>query len=171
MWPLTSPIIETEFRRIRSVDEVTVLYGGGTGSCGLQTTAGCYRLRDDGYGLIDVHCIGNLALAACKCGRLSNIYQVFITYTAGLPTGTAADDTSLHLSLSMIAEEALNEICDPGANPGGPGAPGVTGYSSLGYNEQLNPLSLKMTAMGASARMNKARRFIRHLILKRPLRM
>jgi hypothetical protein len=75
------------------------------------------------------------------------------------------------MALAMVAEEVLNEIIDPGANPGGPGAPGVTGYNSLGYSETLNPASLKMTAMGASARMNRARKFIRHLIRKKTLRM
>ncbi len=171
MWPIAGPILELPFRRIQSVQSITVLYGGGTGTCGLQTTAGCYRIRDDGYGLLDVYCIGNAAIAGCACRGFSDLYQVQVAYTAGLPTGIAADDTSLHLALAMIAEEVMNEIIDPGANPGGPGAPGVTGYSSLGYSEQLNPKSLKMTAMGASARMNRARRFIRHLILKRTLRM
>ena len=35
MWPMADRIIETKYRRIQSVDEVTVLYGGGTGTCPL----------------------------------------------------------------------------------------------------------------------------------------
>ncbi len=169
MWPLASPILKMPYRRITGAS-ITVLYGGGTGTCGLQETAGCFRLRDGGYGYLDVHCAGNLACAACGCAS-NDIYQVRVAYTTGLPTGTAADDTSLHLALSMVAEEVLNEIIDPGANPGGPGSPGVTGYNSLGYSEQLNKMSLKMTAFGASARMNRARKFVRHLIKKTTLRM
>ncbi len=171
MWPVTNPILVMPFRRITSVQGITIFYGGGTGTCGLQETAGCFRLRDGGYGYLDVHCVGNAAIAGCACRGPSDIYQVQVAYTTGLPTGTAADDTSLHMALSMIAEEVLNEIIDPGANPGGPGAPGVSGYNSLGYSEQLNKLSLKMTAFGASARMNRARKFVRHLIKKKTLRM
>ena len=170
MWPASGPTIVMPFRRVQTVDNVTVLYGGGTGSCGLQETAGCYRVRDDGYGYLDVHCAGAAALAR-GCGSIANIYQVRITYTTGLPSGISIADTSLHLALSMVAEEVLTEIIDPGANPGGPGAPGVTSYGSMGYSEQLNKMSLKMTSMGASARMNAARRSIRHLILKRTLKM
>ena len=171
MWPHPQPWLELPYRRIRSVQGVTIFYGGGTGTCGLQSTEGCYRVRNSDYGYLDVHCIGNAAVAGCACRTVADIYQVQVAYTSGLPTGTAADDTSLHMALAMIAEEVLNEIIDPGANPGGPGAPGVTGYSSLGYSEQLNKLSLKMTAFGASARMNRARKFIRHLIRKKTLRM
>ena len=171
MWPVAGATIVMPFRRIQSVQSITILYGGGTGTCGLQETAGCFRIRDDGYGYLDVHCLGYTALAACRCRSIADIYQVRIAYTTGLPTGIAAEDTTLHLALSMVAEEVLNEIVDPGANPGGPGAPGVKGYSSLGYSEQLNEKSLQMTSMGASARMNAARRFIGHLTLKRTLKM
>ena len=76
----------------------------------------------------------------------------------------------MHMALSMVAEEILKEIVDPGANPGGPGAPGVMGFSTLGYSEQHNPNSLVMTAMGASARMNSAARLIRHLKRKKAFR-
>ncbi len=171
MWPYPGPTLVLPFRRVQTVDNVTILYGGGTGTCGLQETAGCYRIRDDGYGYLDVHCVGATALAACRCRSVADIYQVRITYTTGLPSGISIVDTSLHLALSMVAEEVLTEIIDPGANPGGAGAPGVTSYSSMGYSEQLNKMSLKMTHMGASARMNAARRIIGHLLLKRTLRM
>ena len=173
MWPGLSggdQTIVMPHRRIQSVEMVRVLYGGGTGSCGLQTEAGCFRVRDDQYGYLDLYCVGNMARAACQCG-LTDIYQVQVAYTAGLPTGIAALDTSLHLALCMAAEEKLNEIIDPGANPGGQGAPGIESYSSLGYSEKFNPKSLMMTPMGASARMNQAKKLIRHLMKKRTLRM
>ena len=155
------------FKWIRSIESVTVLYGGGTGTCGLQETDGCHRIRD-GIGYLDVFCVGNLVRQ--QCSSVSAPYQVRIAYTAGLPTGTAADDTSLHMALSMVAEQFLNEIVDPGANPGGPGAPGVKTFSTMGYSETPLEASLYMTSFGASARMNMAKRLIRHLKKKRALR-
>jgi hypothetical protein len=158
-----------EHARIQSADRVAVLYGANrTDSCELQSTTGCVRIRDDTYGYIDVYVLG--AMCANACGHVPDPYQVEITYTAGLATGTSSQDTNLHLALSMIAEQFLNEILDPGANPGGPGAPGVSRYSTLGYSETPVEASLGMTTAGASARMNTAMRLIRDLKKKRALR-
>ena len=156
------------FKWIRSIEGVTILYGGGTGTCGLQEADGCYRIRD-GIGYIDIYCIGNLVNR--QCATLPGPYQARLAYTAGLPTGTAADDTSLHMALSIVAEQFLNEIVDPGANPGGPGAPGVGNFSTQGYSETPLEQSLLMTSFGSSARMNMAKRLIRHLKKKRALRL
>lgn len=152
---------------IQSIESITVLYGGGTGTCGLQTTAGCYRIRDT-IGYVDTFCVDSLIQRQCSSFPLP--YQVQIAYTAGLPTGIAADDLSLHMALAMKAEEILNEIVDPGANPGGPGAPGVQNWSTLGYSETPLPESLNVTALGSSARMNRAVQLVRHLKRKRALR-
>lgn len=160
--------IKLPFKWVRSIDAVTVLDITGTGTCGLNATDGCAIIRDS-IGYIDVFCVGDLIRN--QCSRLAwSPYQVMIQYTVGLLTGTAANDTSLHLALSMIAEEVLNEIIDPGANPGGPGAPGVVGYSIKNYSETPNPESLKMTSAGASARMNRAMRLVRHLKKKRAMK-
>lgn len=156
------------FKWVSAVHRVATLYGGGTGTCGLQETEGCYRIRD-GIGYLDVHTVGQLCSRQCGI-RFADIYQVQIAYTAGLPTGVAADDASLHMALSVVAEEHLKEMVDPGANPGGPGSPGVKSWSSLGYSETPNEMSLKMTALGASARANYASRLIRHLKKKKALR-
>jgi len=135
MWPgqYANATIVLPHQRVHQIKSVDVLYGGGTGTCGLQNQAGCHRLRDGMYGYVDLHCIGNLAILNCGC-QLTDIYQVRIAYEAGLPTGISAVDTSLHMALAMVAEQFLNEIIDPGASVGGPGAPGVIKWGSLGYN-------------------------------------
>jgi len=164
-----NPTIVLPYQKINTVDSVAILYGGGTGVCGLQSVAGCHRIKSDTYGYIDAHCIGNLAILNCGC-TITDMYQVRVAFTAGLSTGIAADDKSLHMALAMIAEQYLTEIIDPGASPGGPGAPGIVGWSSLGYSEKMNPAALKLTPMGASGRMNAVRRMVRHLKKKRALR-
>jgi hypothetical protein len=156
--------IKLPFTWLQSIEAVSVLSGGGTGTCGLQATDGCYRIRDR-IGYLDVFCIGNLVRQ--QCGSASLPYQVQVAFTAGLPTGIAADDLSLHMALAMKAEEVLNEIVDPGANPGGPGAPGVKNWSTLGYSETPLPESLEVTPLGNSARMNRAVQLVRHLKKKR----
>ncbi len=174
MWPglQAKRTIVMPWRRIQSVESVTILYGGGTGSCGLQELDGCFRIREDGFGYLDVAAVGSAACRGCGGVRTaSDIYQVRIAYTAGIPSGISLADPGLHMALAIVAEEILNGIIDPGANPGGPGAPGIKGYNSLGYTETLNELSLMMTTMGASARMNEARRRVQHLRKKRTLRM
>lgn len=171
MWPElqgTNTII-LPHKWINSIGRVNVLYGGGTGVCGLQNAEGCFRIRDE-IGYVDTHCVRHACSVNCGTALTDDDYQVQITYTAGLPTGIAANDTSLHMALAIVAEEILKEIVDPGANPGGPGAPGVVNWSTLGYSETPNPASLFMTAMGASARMNFANRLIRHLKRKKALR-
>lgn len=166
-FPVRHGMIALEHQRLISIDRVAVLYGGGTGTCGLQVTEGCYRIRDS-VGYVDLSCIGNLATAQCGCG-VTDLYAIELTYTSGLSTGIAADDSSLHLALAMVAEQYLNQIVDPGAGAGGPGAPGITSWGGLGYNETPNPLSLKMTPMGASASMNMVRRLLKHLKKKRAI--
>lgn len=168
VWPHTDNRLVLPFKWIRSIEGATVLYGGGTGTCGLQETDACTRIRD-GIGYIDTYCVGNLVQR--QCSTLPGPYQVRLAYTAGLPTGTAANDTSLHMALSIVAEQFLNEIVDPGANPGGPGAPGVGNFSTQGYSETPLKQSLLMTSFGSSARMNMAKRLIRHLKKKRALRL
>lgn len=174
MWPehhgIGERTIVMPHRRITSIQSVDVLYGGGTGTCGLQVQAGCFRMRDDQYGYLDIYCAGSMATRACGCA-LKDLYQVNVSYTSGLETGVAANDTSLHLALCMVAEEKLNEIIDPGANPGGPGAPGIESYSSLGYSEKFVAKSTRETPLGNSARANQARKLVEHHVRKRMLRL
>lgn len=176
MWPslrgrdaysIAENTIKLPHKWLQSVNRVAVLYGGGTGTCGLQTTAGCHMVRDS-IGYVDVFCIGNLVRQ--QCSSVSDPYQVQITYTAGLPIGVRDNDLSLHMALAIVAEEHLMEMIDPGANPGGPGAPGVMSYSSMGYSEKANPEVYKVTALGNSARANFAAKKVRHLKKKRAMR-
>ncbi|GAF68706.1 unnamed protein product [marine sediment metagenome] len=73
------------------------------------------------------------------------------------------------MGLSKVAEVALNEIIDPGANEGGPGDPGIKAWSSLGYSETRE--ELKSYPFGSGPMANYVARIVRHLKKRRPLRL
>lgn len=153
-------------RRIRlphhhliSIDAVTILSQESLCNCDIDEDAGCAYIVDGKFGFIDVKQLTS-SLLACGCS-LGLPYQVRTAYTAGLPTGVAAQDSSLHLALTMIAEIALLEVIDPGGLEGGPGDPGVQDWVSMGYGEKR--VKLSRTVFGSSPRANKAKLLVKHL--------
>jgi len=144
-----------------SIDAVTILSRESYCNCDLKEDDGCAYIVDSKYGFIDVKAISNAAISGCGCTTLNLPYQARIAYTAGLPTGVAANDAALHQALTIVAEIALLEIVDPAAHEGGPGDIGVQEYVSMGYGEKRFPL--RDTALGNSPRANRAWRLVRHL--------
>jgi hypothetical protein len=142
-----------------SVDAVTILSQKSDCNCEIESEAGCAYIADNTYGYIDVKQLTN-AYLGCGCS-IEDPYQARIAYTAGLPTGVAADDASLHMALTIVAEIALLEIVDPAGLEGGPGDQGVQEYVSMGYGEKRMPL--RETVFGNSPRANKAWKLVRHL--------
>jgi hypothetical protein len=119
-------------------------------------------------GWIDTRIIAGYYVTACGAAVRPEYYD--IAYTAGLSTGTAADDARLHMSLSQLARIELLEMLDPGALEGGGGDAGVQSYSTAGYSESRTKASVKETPFGNSAIANKAWKNIQHLRIMQPLR-
>ena len=142
-----------------SVDSVSILTQESLCDCEVEVRSGCAYIADDTYGYIDVKQLTS-AYLGCGCS-LDVPYQARIAYTAGLPTGVAANDASLHLALAIVSEIALLEIVDPKGLEGGPGDQGVQEWVSMGYGEKRFPL--RETVFGNSPRANKAWRLVRHL--------
>lgn len=163
--PQSNPLI-LDFDRVQSIDAVILYTHDGECNCDLTEEEGCGLIRNH-YGYIDVVRTSNLARRLCACGSNAP-YQWRIAYTAGLPTGTAANDANLHIGLAMAAELELKHILDPGALEGGPGDPGVQSYGTKGYSETR--VKLKNTPFGTSAIANHIFNRVRHLRLKRALR-
>lgn len=155
-----------DFDRVQSIDRVKVLTHSGECDCDLTREDGCALIRG-GYGYIDVIRTQSLASNKCGCGDPAQ-YKWEVVFTAGLPTGTAANDSSLHVALAMAAEIQLKEVHDPGALEGGPGDPGVQSYGSRGYSETR--VKLESTPFGTSALANKIFDMVSHLRRKRALR-
>lgn len=169
LWPAVPEALLLPHKYIRSIDRVSVQSVDGC-DCELTAHAGCGLIRN-GIGYIDIRITEGLAASACGgCGRGRWYYQGEITYTAGIPTGTAALDTRLHNALAIVAYEALTQMVEPGLNAGGAGAPGVMSFSTLGYSESFNPESLKITRLGNSALANYAAGLVSHLNKKVGLR-
>jgi hypothetical protein len=165
-FPFQQPL-ELPHDRVKSIDSVVALSADEGCSCDLTEYKACAFLRDS-LGYIDVRVVEGAWAQGCGCGG-GHFYQLRVAYTAGLPTGVAADDSSLHAALSMAAATALREIVDPGSNEGGPGAPGITQWSADRYSEtRVTP---KKTAFGQTAQGTYIANMVRHLKRFRALRL
>jgi hypothetical protein len=152
---------------VHSLDSIVAYgYEGGC-NCDVTDLSACGRLRNH-IGWIDTRIIAGHYVRACGSAVRPEYYD--LAYTAGLPTGTAANDARLHMSLSMLTRIELLEMNDPGALEGGAGDAGVQSYSTVGYSESRTEQSVKPTPFGNSAMANKAWNLISHLRIMRPLR-
>jgi len=168
IWPVPPEPILLPHSHLRSIDRIVVTSLNDGCTCDLTENEACAVIRD-GFGLVDARVTAYALTAGCGCASAAGYYyQAIITWTAGLPTGTSAQDPGLHQALAMIAAINLNEVVDPGSNEGGPGDPGVESWGALGYTEKRR--AMKSYPFGASPRANYAARLVRHLKKIRPLR-
>lgn len=161
MKPLIMP-----YHHLISIDRVVAKSLDDCSDCDLTDHEGCAIIRDN-VGYIDLHIVEQGAKSLCG-GCAGGYYLAEITLTAGYPTGVAANDHALHMALAKLAEITMAEMIDPGANEGGPGDPGLSGWSSQGYSETRMPLF--RNSMGAGPMANYIARLVRHLKVHRALR-
>lgn len=141
--------------------------------CSLVDNKACGYIYDDTYGYIDfkqVALICGLSLWGTWGGSaivVPNIpYQIDIAYQAGLPTGTANQPPVLE-ALTILAQIDLNEK-DPG-NAGineATGDVGVQDFRSLDYKETRAAHALIKTALGDSAKSQRAKKLLDMAIRK-----
>lgn len=144
-WNLISPIITDHayvhnVNVVRFIDTQENIYFTASG-----TSSVYYSLRDDTYGIVDVHTI----FRNCACASSFNPYpyQVQAVYTAGLPTGTA-NAPKILLALTQYADMVLNQI--EGFGNESDGLVGVDQFKNQDYSEVRH--RLKNTDFGSSAR-------------------
>lgn len=163
-----------DFVRVKSIDSIVAHSIDAGCTCDLTDNAACAFVRDGKYGIIDFRVIGGAFVSQCGC-QPGLPYDVEVAFTAGLPTGVAATDVTLHMALAHAATLVLNEMADPGANEGGAGDAGVVGWGAQGYSEQRIPptsfAGLRKTPFGSSAKANWIADRVEHLRLSRPLRL
>ena len=144
-WNLTNPII-TDYGYVNRVDVVRFLDTQENIYFTASGTANVYvSLRDDTYGIIDIHHI------FANCGCISSVnpypYQVQYVYEAGLPTGTA-NNPKILLALTTYSDMVLNQI--EGFGNEADGLVGVSEFKNQDYSEKRH--NLKRTIFGSSAR-------------------
>lgn len=137
--------VATEFGYVHSINSVIIRSRDLDEDCSITETSKCAYIRDDRYGILDI----NYALTCCACTPV-NVYQVQVSYTAGLPTGTITSPDYL-TRLVALADIELKEISGDGGNEA-PGDIGVQSFSSEGYSEKR--VKLRTTTLGSSPRAN-----------------
>ena len=139
---------------VRFLDNKEYCYWAQTGTANVHVS-----LRNDGYGIMDIHTIvGN-----CACHNHGNPYpyQIQVMYTAGFPVGVATQPDFL-LALVTYADIILNEIIGYGNEA--PGDVGVQEFRAQMYSERR--VGLLRTDFGTSPRAQ----FIKKLLQKYKLR-
>ena len=138
--------LKTKYGYVHSINSVIVRSRRFDDDCILDDTSSCAYIRDDGYGILDIKCVDSV----CNCFCISDPYQIQISYTAGLSTGTITQPDYL-MYLVSLADIFLKEISGDGGNEG-VGDIGIQSFSADGYSEKRFPL--RKTTLGSSARSN-----------------
>lgn len=159
--PLSNGMALLDWCYVRSISQLLIL---DADDYLVSTVPHGWTLRDADMGLVKLgssvsHYLGyNLE-------NPGEVYNLSMTYTAGLPTGTANRPNVLN-ALTILADIALKEIIDPAANES-TGDIGVQEFSANGYSERR--VQLARTALGTSARAMAARKLVMGLKIHRGL--
>lgn len=166
LWPVPYEPIVLPHNRVHSVDRLVATTFDEACSCDLTENAGCATIRS-GYGYIDPRIIERNYRAYCNCSP-GVLYGMVVTYTAGLPTGVGANDTSLQMALAMAANMTLQELLQPGSqeNP----MAGITSWSAQGYSESRRS-DVLVNSFGFSPKAQMIGNMVAHLKLYRALRL
>jgi len=133
---------------IRSIDRVMFRYVCNSGE--VHEVGGINQLRDAYAGFADLWPSGGFRYGHPHygCSRVGP-YNVEVTTTSGLDTGTSMTSDELFMGLAAAADLVLNEMLDPGGNEA---QVGIIAWSSLRYSERR--VNLRSTPFGSSARAN-----------------
>ena len=164
---MDSQRIATDYGYVHRLLSVIVLSKNGLDSqCDLLSNDGCGYIFDDTFGYIDfkqVAAVCGLSLFGYPYApypAYNYPYQIKIAYEAGLPTGMASQPGILE-ALAIMAQIDLNEK-QPGlvAMNEGVADVGIQEFRVLDYSEKRRDSSLKRTALGSSAKANRAAQLI-----------
>ncbi len=160
--------IPTDYGYVSQLLNVNVKSKGYlSNSCSLVDNAACGYIYEDTFGYVDFKQLALICGWAYYGGIgggaivVPNVpYQIEIAYQAGLPTGTANQPPFLE-ALTILAQIDLNEK-DPG-NAGineTTGDVGVQDFKSLDYRELRAEHALVKTALGDSAKSQRAKKLL-----------
>lgn len=145
---------------VRFIDTEESIYFTASG-----TSSQYFSLREDVYGVLDIHYLVAHCGVCHSHGSLNYPYQVQVVYNTGLPTGTSIMPDVL-LALSTYAKLMLNELIGYGNEA--PGDVGVEEYSAQQYREVRR---LQNTDFGNSPQAIFVNRLLRPLRKHRYVRL
>ncbi len=163
----------TDYGYVSQMFNITVWSKGQlVNSCNLVENPACGYIYEDTFGYIDWRQLSIVCGMSWYWGYQGPVivpstpYKIQIAYEAGLPTGTASQPPILQ-ALTILAQIDLNEK-DPG-NAGmneTTGDVGVQDWKSLDYKETRAEHALVKTALGDSAKAQRAKKLIDATIKK-----
>lgn len=153
---------------LRSIDSVVLRCEVDTTICSVRRITSCAHIKDRNASIVELRLgrdICGAARGCCSCTHCGRPLNFEIAYTAGIPPGQLASAPIALAALTALAQEALEQLADPGASEGGAGAPGVMEWRQFWYGEKR--FGLKVTQLGNSARANYAQKLLQPWKVKR----
>lgn len=162
------PRIATDYGYVQSINAVTIQSQNFfTATCDLLKSPGCALISDDTYGYIDIQTLLPTATLISYYAIpypafppvfpfLANYlqpYQFIVSYTAGLPTGTANQPDVL-LALTLAAQININLMSNQSALAGEADI-GIDEFSTIDYREVRHKSAIRRTVFGSSPMANK----------------
>lgn len=161
--PITLP-----HSHLRSLDSITLVCERNRCECTTRRIDSCGYIKNRPASIIELR-IGQDTTGSCSCGQCGGALSFEIAYTAGIPSGHLASSPIALMALTAVAEEALTQMVDPGASPGGPGAPGIESWSQFRYREKR--FGQIVTQLGNSARAQYAAKLLQPWKVKRSYKL
>lgn len=143
--------LQLDFGFVSSVESVIVYSVDGSSSCTLRSSdQSCVYLRNAVRGIVDLNLVGE-----CGCHYHLNVYQIEISYIAGIPSGTLYNSPMMP-ALVLMAQDELDEMLGTTSTPGGVG---VIEWQNQEYREKL--MAMKQTTFGSTPRAQRILRLLR----------
>lgn len=173
------PRIVTDYGYVHSIDDVQIISQNVFSfQCQLTQSPGCAFIANDTYGYLDIQILLPTATLISYYSipypafppvmpflqNYNQPYNFQVTYTCGLPTGTASQADIL-LALTLAAQINLNLMVNQAALAG-EGDVGIDSFGVMDYTEHRHRSSIKRTPFGSSAMANKIANLIDNSLVK-----
>ena len=155
-WRGAKPL-ELDYGWLIAVQSVSINSADFRNGCEVNTSTGCYAIRNSQYGYLDVDYLVN-------CGGCAGVvgyppYNITVVYTSGLATGTYTSP-KVGQALTLAAQINLNEIDVSLSNEATADA-GIEFFINQRYHEKR--IKGYSTAFGNSAMAGRVARLLRSL--------
>lgn len=158
-WRGQNPL-ELDYGHVIGILGVVINSRDWSNGCQVNTVSGCYAIRNDLYGYLDV----NYFVQCGGCGSIvgSPPYNITVIQQSGLPSGTTYQPNMLQ-ALTLVAQINLNEL-DIALSNESTADIGITSFSNDKYFEKRK--AIPNTLFGNSPVAARAARLVKKLRAK-----